>query len=118
MLTEQQIERVKLLVIEVGHFQLAEQQNLSTIQIEEKSLNQLVSYVDTESEKKLVGGLQLITPDAGFLTEEETTTIKNDDLYWIIDPIDGTTNYLFGHTKFSISLALYPNGKPIYANSS
>ena len=39
----------------------------------------------------------------------------NDDLYWIIDPIDGTTNFLFDHTKFSISLALYKDGKPIYS---
>lgn len=74
-----------------------------------------MSYVDIESEKMLVEGLLKITPNAGFLTEEETTTIKNEDQYWIIDPIDGTTNYLFGHTKFCISIALYEQQKPVYA---
>ncbi|MGB1038972.1 MAG: inositol monophosphatase family protein [Bacteroidia bacterium] len=71
--------------------------------------------VDIESEKMLAEGLLKITPEAGFLTEEETTSKKNDDLYWIIDPIDGTTNYLFDHTKFSISLALYKDQRPVYA---
>jgi len=99
----------------IGAFQLTEQQKVKHTDVSEKSLNQLVSYVDIESEKMLVAGLLKITPAAGFLTEEETTTIKNDDLYWIIDPIDGTTNYLFGHTKFCISLALYEDQKPIYA---
>ena len=99
----------------IGQFQLEEQSKVTQGQIEEKSLNQLVSYVDVESEKMLVEGLLKITPDAGFITEEETTSIRNEDQYWIIDPIDGTTNYLFGHTKFCISIALYEFGKPTYA---
>ncbi|PCJ67572.1 MAG: inositol monophosphatase [Bacteroidetes bacterium] len=115
MLTTDQEQAIQQLVNTVGIFQLKEQSKVKTIQVAEKSLNQLVSYVDTESEKMLVAGLQKITPSAGYLTEEETTTIKNDQLYWIIDPIDGTTNYLFDHTKFSISLALYKEGSPIYA---
>jgi myo-inositol-1(or 4)-monophosphatase len=116
MLTQEQEKRVEQLVHRVGEFQLAEQHKLAEIIIIEKSPNQLVSYVDTESERMLVAGLSLITSTAGFLTEEETTTKVNKELYWIIDPIDGTTNYLFGHTKFSISLALYQNEKPVYAN--
>ncbi|MFT4827098.1 MAG: myo-inositol-1(or 4)-monophosphatase, partial [Paracoccaceae bacterium] len=99
----------------IGEFQLAEQQKVKHSDVSEKSLNQLVSYVDIESEKMLVEGLLKITPDAGFLTEEKTTTKVNKELYWIIDPIDGTTNYLFGHTKFCISIALYENQKPVYA---
>ncbi len=99
----------------ICQFQLQEQQKVKRSDVSEKSLNQLVSYVDIESEKMLVEGLLKITPNAGFLTEEETTTLKNDDQYWIIDPIDGTTNYLFGHTKFCISIALYEKQKPVYA---
>ncbi len=109
------INHIHSLLNYIGQFQLTEQAKVTKNEIEEKSLNQLVSYVDIESEKRLVEGLLEITPNAGFLTEEETTTIKNEDLYWIIDPIDGTTNYLFGHTKFCISIALYELGKPTYA---
>lgn len=108
-------EQIKPLLHSIGSFQLGEQKKVSASDIDEKSLNQLVSYVDIESEKMLVEGLLKITPSAGFLTEEGTTTLKNDELYWIIDPIDGTTNYLFDHTKFSISIALYKEQKPIYA---
>jgi myo-inositol-1(or 4)-monophosphatase len=106
---------ISTLLKHIGEFQLAEQQKVKHTDVSEKSLNQLVSYVDIESEKMLVEGLLKITPNAGFLTEEETTSIRNEEQYWIIDPIDGTTNYLFGHTKFCISLALYENQKPVYA---
>jgi myo-inositol-1(or 4)-monophosphatase len=115
VLKTDQLKSIEQLVDRVGEFQLAEQHKLAEIIIIEKSPNQLVSYVDIESEKMLVEGLLRITPDAGFLTEEETTTIKNEEQYWIIDPVDGTTNYLFGHTKFCISIALYELGKPNYA---
>jgi myo-inositol-1(or 4)-monophosphatase len=64
----------------------------------------------------LVAGLSTITPTADYLTEEGTTVGNKSDYYWIIDPLDGTTNYLFNLSKFSISIALYANGKPIYAN--
>ena len=109
------MNHIPTLLRTIGEFQLQEQTKVTSGQIEEKSLNQLVSYVDIESEKMLVEGLLKITPNAGFLTEEETTTIRNEEQYWIIDPVDGTTNYLFGHTKFCISIALYEQQKPVYA---
>jgi myo-inositol-1(or 4)-monophosphatase len=109
------MQNIPALLRTIGTFQLAEQQKVKHSDVSEKSLNQLVSYVDIESEKMLVEGLLKITPDVGFLTEEETTSIRNEEQYWIIDPIDGTTNYLFGHTKFCISIALYENQKPVYA---
>lgn len=116
MLTSHQLSDIEFLIREVGNFQIQNQSKVISSDVEEKSLNQLVSYVDIESEKKLVSGLKKITPNAGFLTEENTTTQKNEDLYWIIDPLDGTTNYLFGHTKYGISIALYQNKKPVYAH--
>lgn len=114
MLTENQLAAIESLVMEVGQFQQNNQANISSKDIDEKSLNQLVSFVDIESEKMLVAGLSIITPTAGYLGEENTSTVKNDQLYWIIDPVDGTTNYLFGHSKYAISIALYANGLPVY----
>jgi myo-inositol-1(or 4)-monophosphatase len=116
MLDIQQRSQIDLLIKKVGDFQIQNQSKVIASDIEEKSFNQLVSYVDIESEKMLVAGLKSITPEAGFLIEEKTSNHQNEDLYWIIDPLDGTTNYLFGHTKYSISIALYQNKKPVYAH--
>lgn len=114
MLNPQQIKDINLLVKQVGEFQLENQAQVRNTEIDEKSLNQLVSYVDVESEKMLVSSLKTITPAAGYLTEESTDTTQNKELYWIIDPVDGTTNYIFGLNKYAISIALYANDKPVY----
>ncbi len=114
MLNTNQINSVENLVKEVGAFQIAEQGKIATSDITEKALNQLVSYVDVESEKRLVAGLSSVTPEAGFLTEEETTSQENSELYWIIDPLDGTTNYLFQHQQYAISIALLEGGKTVF----
>lgn len=110
------IAKIQNLLSSTSHFQLSEQKKLTELKVEEKSFNQLVSYVDRESERILVEGLQNITPNATFITEEETVTNTKSDEFWIIDPLDGTTNYLFGLDMYSISIAYYKNHKPIYAN--
>lgn len=84
--------------------------NVSTNQIEEKALNSLVSYVDKTAEAQLVEGLQAITPGCSFLTEEDTVENTEGDLRWIVDPLDGTTNFLFQLPVFSISLGLEVEG--------
>jgi len=114
MLIKTQLTAIEKLVKTVGQFQKENQAKVSAKDIDEKSLNQLVSYVDVESEKMLIAGLSKITPEAGYLAEENTASKKNEELYWIIDPVDGTTNYLFGHSKYAISIALYANSKPVY----
>lgn len=91
----------------------AEAPNFDLAKVEEKGVHDLVSYVDKESEMKLVKGLQKITPDAGFITEENTVTQSSKGLTWIIDPLDGTTNFVHGIPCYCISLALYNNGKPL-----
>ncbi len=80
-------------------------------QIEEKERNSLVSYVDKEAEAQLVEGLRQLVPGSVFLTEEDTTENQEGDLRWIIDPLDGTTNFLFQLPVFSISLALEREGQ-------
>jgi len=73
---------------------------------EEKSRNSLVSRVDVTAEKMLVELLSKILPEAGFVTEEDTVDKTNTSLYWVIDPLDGTSNFLFGIPVVSISVAL------------
>ena len=74
--------------------------------VEIKSLNSLVTYVDKNAELILVGGLKMILPEAGFLTEENTIEQTKNDWQWIIDPLDGTTNFIYKIPVFAISVAL------------
>lgn len=90
----------------VGDFLKQELGKVSAGAIETKSLNSLVSYVDKTAEEQLVQGLSAILPEATFLTEEETVEQKDGTFQWIIDPLDGTTNFLHQLPFFSISVAL------------
>ncbi|MCF8237955.1 MAG: inositol monophosphatase [Saprospiraceae bacterium] len=80
-------------------------------EVELKSRNSLVSRVDREAEESLVKGLRALLPDAGFLTEEGTVKQSRARNRWIIDPLDGTTNFLHGLPFFAISIALERDGQ-------
>jgi myo-inositol-1(or 4)-monophosphatase len=98
----------------VGSFQLLHFNRVETKQIDDKGLNQLVSFVDVESEKLLAEGLFELLPGSGILGEENTQNTAGDFEYtWIIDPLDGTTNYLHGLPVFSISIALVQGGETL-----
>jgi myo-inositol-1(or 4)-monophosphatase len=80
-------------------------------QIEEKFLNGLVSYVDRGAEQLLVEGLSRLLPDATFLTEEEVIKQEESALQWIVDPLDGTTNFLHQLPHYAISVGLKAEGE-------
>lgn len=95
----------------VGEFQLEQRMKVQNTDVSDKGLNQLVSYVDVESEKMLVSELVKLMPQAGFITEEGTREqAGRNEIAWIIDPLDGTTNYLHRLPVFSISVALIADG--------
>lgn len=73
---------------------------------EEKDHNSLVSYVDKKAEEQLVEGLSKLLPDAGFITEEATVLNERKALSWVIDPLDGTTNFIHGLSLFAVSIGL------------
>ena len=95
-----------LLVEVVAGFIRNEVGKVEAGQIEVKSLNSLVSYVDKTAEEKLVAGLQKILPGSVFLTEEATIAAESGEFQWIIDPLDGTTNFLHQLPCFAVSVAL------------
>ena len=80
-------------------------------EIEEKSLFSLVSFVDKTAEQLLVEGLRPLVRDAGFITEEETPDKAVERATWIIDPLDGTTNFLHQLPSFAVSVALAAYGE-------
>ena len=92
---------------EVGKFIRAESQAFDRSRIEFKmGFNNLVSYVDKEAELRLVESLKGLLPESGMVAEEGTGRKVPDGLNWIIDPLDGTTNFLHGLPPFAISVAL------------
>jgi myo-inositol-1(or 4)-monophosphatase len=100
---------------DVGKFILTEGASFDRTRIEQKTdFNNLVSYVDKEAERMLVKSLHNIFPQAGFITEEGTVAeSKGHEYNWIIDPLDGTTNFLHGLPVFAISVGLARNGEAV-----
>ncbi len=94
------------LVKEVGHFIRTESLQFDRSMIEFKGLNDLVSYVDKEAEKRLIKGLRKLIPESGFIAEEGTEAISEEEYMWIVDPLDGTTNFTHGIPVYSVSVAL------------
>jgi myo-inositol-1(or 4)-monophosphatase len=92
-----------------GAFIRKESESFDLSRTEVKGVNNFVSYVDKGSERILVEKLGKILPEAGFLTEEGTTEKKGIRYCWVIDPLDGTTNFLHGFHPYSISIALKDN---------
>lgn len=77
------------------------------------SFRDLVTSIDLELENRLKEKLYGILPGSDFLAEETAKSMKDSDKLWIIDPIDGTTNFVHGFPFFCISVALHLAGKPV-----
>ena len=102
-----EIERkVRELARETAGFIRQEARSLRQEDVEAKGLHDYVTRVDKASEKKLVEGLMEILPQAGFITEEGTESQEGERYNWIVDPLDGTTNYIHGIPFCCISIAL------------
>lgn len=97
----------------VGKYILNERKKLSAKNIETKGLNDFVTHVDKTSERKLVEALSNLLPEAGFITEEKTINKVGKKYNWVIDPLDGTTNFIHGLPCFCISIALMEGKKVI-----
>jgi len=85
-----------------------------TKQIQYKSSIDLVTTIDRQSEKRIVKILQKRFPKHSILAEEETTIGGQDSEYrWVIDPLDGTTNFAHAYPHFCVSIALERAGEVI-----
>ena len=93
------------LIRETGAF-IKNERAQNHLDIETKGKNDFVTHVDKGSEQRLVAGLKALLPESGFIAEEATSTEKGERFNWIIDPIDGTTNFIHGLSPYAISVAL------------
>ena len=83
---------------------------LDSLAVHTKDRNDFVSEVDQQAEQEIIYTLRKAFPGHGILAEESGLR-EGDDYQWIIDPLDGTTNYLHGFPQFAVSIALRHKGR-------
>lgn len=110
---QQLCQNAIIIVKGVGAFIRREAADFDKGRVELKGFNNLVSYVDKEAEKQLVEALRELFPEAGFITEEETDNTRGERFNWVIDPLDGTTNFTHGLPLYSVSVALMDGGEVV-----
>lgn len=93
----------------VGDFIYNENKKISQENIEIKGKHDFVTYVDKTAERKIVDALSELLPESGFIAEENTSDKIGDQYNWIIDPLDGTTNFIHSVPLYAISIALMQN---------
>lgn len=91
---------------EAGRFLKEERRNFRRELVVEKQAHDYVSYVDKESERRLVKQLSALLPQAGFIAEEGSATYNDEPYCWVIDPLDGTTNFIHDNAPYCVSIAL------------
>lgn len=97
---------VQQIARETGNFIREERTKISENDVELKSAASLVTYVDKTAEMRIVSALKKLIPDSGFVTEEGTASYSYEKFLWVVDPLDGTTNFVHGISPHSISIAL------------
>ena len=83
---------------------------VGTLVVSEKGRNDFVSEVDRAAEQVLIAAIRKAYPSHGFLAEE-SGALAGDDYTWVIDPLDGTTNFLHGFPQFAVSVACRHRGR-------
>ena len=105
-MTEELALRVCEIARKAGQYIRNERAGFSAKSIERKHAHDYVSYVDKSSEQLIVTALRDILPEAGFITEEGSATHTDEQLVWVVDPLDGTTNFIHEYAPYAVSIAL------------
>jgi myo-inositol-1(or 4)-monophosphatase len=93
-----------------GDLILRSTDNIGHLQIDQKGKNDFASEVDRKAEREIINIIRAAYPDHAILAEESGAH-KGNDFVWIIDPLDGTTNFLHGFPQYAVSIALKVKGK-------
>lgn len=104
---------LEALVRRVGDYLRTQAKHFSRQEAEYKTARDPVSYVDRTAEAMLREGCAKLLPEAGFILEEEGSVNDDKPLLWVIDPLDGTKNFVHGISFFGISVALLQNRQPV-----
>lgn len=113
---EQNLEKLTLAVCDIarraGAYIRGEREKFSLESVERKHAHDYVSYVDKGSERLIVAALKELLPEAGFITEEGLAGHDTEQMLWVVDPLDGTTNFIHQYAPYAVSIALL-QGKEI-----
>lgn len=99
-------DKVCALAREAGAFIREERRRFKRNRVEKKHAHDYVSYVDKESEKRIVTCLRELLPEAGFVAEEGSGSLGDEAFCWLVDPLDGTTNFIHDNAPYCVSIAL------------
>jgi len=108
------ISAVELLAREAGALALSHFKALGSVPVESKGHLDLVTAADQDVERFLTEGLVKIFPNDGIFGEEGAAHQGNSGRTWVIDPIDGTFNFVRGGDQWAISIGLYESAQPIF----
>jgi myo-inositol-1(or 4)-monophosphatase len=84
---------------------------LDSVKIDTKGRNDFVTDIDRKAEAEIIATIRRSHPDHAFLAEESGRGGGDSEFVWIIDPLDGTTNFLHGFPTFAVSIALQHRGR-------
>ena len=87
----------------------------SALQVRSKRANDFVTQVDGAAEEAVIDIVRKAYPDHGFIAEESGETSANAEYLWIIDPLDGTTNFIHGFPQYAVSIAVQHRGALAHA---
>jgi len=104
-------EKAILIIKETAGYISKARMKLDAEGISYKEDQSLVTSIDVGSEERLASALQHLLPQSTVLAEEKHSSDPKTDFMWIIDPIDGTTNFVHNFPMYCISVALWHNGK-------
>ena len=110
-LSKAQLIAIHQLVDEVGRRQL---QDFGQINSDIKPDGTLITECDRWSDKKIVQGLSKIAPGEGVLSEEGKKSIPSSSEYWVVDPLDGTKEFINKTGEFTVNIAMINNKKVIF----
>ena len=86
---------------QAGAYIREERSKFSLESVERKHAHDYVSYVDKGSEQLIVKALRELLPEAGFITEEGSAGHTDEQYVWVVDPLDGTTNFIHGYAPYA-----------------
>lgn len=98
--------KVREIALRAGAFLRKERSGFDRSKVEKKNAHDYVSYVDKESERRIVAQLRELLPEAGFIAEEGSGSLTTENYCWLVDPLDGTTNFIHNNAPYCVSIAL------------
>jgi len=101
------------LATDAGALLLEGRDSVQADQATKTSATDMVTDMDRASEALVVDGLVRARPDDAILAEEGSSRAGKSGVRWVIDPLDGTTNYLYGHPTFAVSIAAELHGRTV-----